>query len=1159
MPLTCANVIAARSSRIFSAGLHGATACLVRGAGRPASATGWERVCATATCHLGLGCHGWHLPAAAYREYKQDVGRDLRSGAGAAQLELRLAGVFGVVRDGVRLADGELARSRKARTLLKLLAVERTRLVSIDRIADALWSGDPPADLAGSVATQVSRLRRVLGSAVICGGHQGYQLGGAPGIVVDLDEAARLTSRAERELGTTPALARTAAERAVGLLSPGTALAEEPYAAWAEPAREELRGLLRRARHALARALLETGDAHSAARAAGDAIADDPFDEGAHRLYMSACAAAGEQAKALEAYALLSSRLAEELGADPAPDTRKLHISILRDQHSGDRGWRDASLTRPGVGQNGPGAGSMHPSRAAGSIPVRAGLVGRGRELGELAAAWARAGGNEPGGVLVVGEAGIGKTRLAEALAADVASAGAMVLQSRCYETERSLFLQPVVEALLPAVTRLPAVELRHLLGEDAPAFAALVPEAAAVLGPMPAERVAMDMQRRRAFHSVLAFLRELAARSPVLLVVDDLQYAGQSTIEFVHYLGRHAGGTRLLVIATVRAENDAEVGAALTAVASRVEVGPLGAEAVGQLAGLAGQADLADRILRQTRGHTLFVVEVLRALTEGDGGLPESLRSAVQARARRLGPAAEQLLRVAAVLGAAVDPETVAALAGVPPAAALGNCELALQARLLVTAGRDFEFANDLIREALYATTPEPTRLAYHRRAADLLTSQPESVARHAAACGDWTRAGDREAGARAWVIRGRAHEAMAAVSAALADFAEGAAAARAAGDRRLEMLALRQLGGDVPVAHGMPVGYCESHLARGLCLAELLGDQATAADLLARLAVIATNRLQFDRALDYGRRAAAAGRVASDEHALAAGLDGLKTAHAYLGHTGALATVLDELDPLLRRQGDLFRLQHAVLESAFVPLASGDWDQATAAMESAIEINERSGYPHWAGSYVARLGWLPPFCGRDGEGVSLGRRALHLYQVNDHPWGGSFACAALGTPLLASGSRAEAIELLERGHASAEKDGAEAYLLHCLGPLAEATRSPAVLAEADQLLAGVRLPAGDAWVLGYEAYLSVARAWLTAGQPERARAVLAPLLGAVQRVPWVAALAAALVVNGEALARLGELAQARAALDRATALAGRYGLAHVLREARAAGSLVR
>jgi tetratricopeptide (TPR) repeat protein len=371
--------------------------------------------------------------------------------------------------------------------------------------------------------------------------------------------------------------------------------------------------------------------------------------------------------------------------------------------------------------------------------------------------------------------------------------------------------------------------------------------------------------------------------------------------------------------------------------------------------------------------------------------------------------------------------------------------------------------------------------------------------------------------------------------------------------------MLALRQLGGDVPVAHGMPIGYCESHLARGLRLAELLGDQAAAADLLARLAVIATNRLQFDLALDYGQRAAAAGRAACDEHALAAGLDGLKTAHAYLGHTDALATVLDELEPLLRRQGDLFRLQHAVFESAFVPMAAGEWDQATAAVESAVEINERSGYPHWAASYVIHLGWLARLRGRDEEAVSLGRRALQLSEANNHPWSVALACAVLGTTLLAGGSRAEAIELLERGQASAERSGAEAYVLRCLGPLAEAARSPAVLAEADRLLAGARLPPGDAWVLGYEAYLSVARAWLTAGQPERARAVLAPLLGAVERVPWVAALAAALVADGEALARLGELAQARAALDRGTALAENHGLAHVLREARATASLVR
>ena len=521
-------------------------------------------------------------------------------------------------------------------------------------------------------------------------------------------------------------------------------------------------------------------------------------------------------------------------------------------------------------------------------------------------------------------------------------------------------------------------------------------------------------------------------------------------------------------------------------------------------------------------------------------------------------------------------------------------HCELALQARLLVAAGRDFEFANDLIREALYATTPEPIRLAYHQRAADLLTSQPESLARHAAACGDWLRAarallsaadeafrrfavtdsaalatqaleaaeraGAREVGARARVIRGRAHEAMAALPAALADFSEGAAAARAVGDRRLEMLALRQLGGDVPVALGMPIGYCESHLAEGLRLAELLGDQAAAADLLARLAIIATNRLQFDRALDYGQRAAAAGRAASDEHALAAGLDGLKNVHAYLGHTDALATVLDELDPLLRRQGDLFRLQHAVFESAFVPLAAGDWDQAIAAMESAIEINRRSGFPHWAASYVAHLGWLARLRGRDGEAVSLGRRALHLSEENGHPW--SWCSRMRRARQRTCWPPGAGPRPLNCSSVATRPPRRTAPRPICSTALARSPRRRGHLPSWPRPTGcwpapGCRPGTRGCW--GMRRTCRSRAAWLTAGQPERARAVLAPLLGAVERVPWVAALAAALVVDGEALGRLGELAQARAALDRGTALAKDHGLAHVLREARAAASLVR
>jgi tetratricopeptide (TPR) repeat protein len=748
------------------------------------------------------------------------------------------------------------------------------------------------------------------------------------------------------------------------------------------------------------------------------------------------------------------------------------------------------------------------------------------------------------------------------------------------------------VEAIVPVVATASAGALRQLLGGHAAAAAGLLPEVAAILGPPPPGRGSMEMERRRAFEAVRALLRGLAERNPVLVLVDDLQYAGQSTVELMHFLGREPPGTRLLVVATVRAENDAQLGAALDPVARRVEVGPLGPDAVAQLARAAGQGELADRILEQTRGHTLFVVEVLRALTSGDAGLPESLRTAVQARVRRAGPPVEALLRAAAVLGATVDPLTLGGMLDLVPATVLELCEAALGARLLMVSGRDYEFANDLIREALYASTPEPTRLAHHRRAADLLTGQPESLARHAAAAGDWLRAArawlqagqdamgrsaasdaaalatqaleagervaDAEVSARALVLRGRALEATGAHAAALADLTRGADGARAAGDRRLEMLALRELGGDVPVSRGKPISYYASNLESGLRIAESLGDRASEANMLSRLAVIEANRLHLDVALDYGRRAVATGRAAADDQALASGLDGLKIACLSLGDTRALADVLAELIPLLRRRGDMFLLQWAEFEDAFLAVAAADWDQASAAVEKAIELNHRSGYPHCEAWYTAHLGWLARLRGRDGEAAELGRRALELTEQHEHTWWHATACVMLGDTLLLAGDRAGAIELFERGLAAAQESGMEAYQLRAAAPLAAATGSRALLSQAAQWLAQASIPDGGAWMLGYEAYLSLAEAWLAHGEPEQARAVLAPLLTVAEREPWTAVLAAALAADGRALIRLGRPERARAALDRAARLAGEHGLPHVRHDAREARRLL-
>ncbi len=1085
-----------------------------------------------------------------------------------SDIQVRLSGVFAVARGGTSIAAVGIG-SRKARTLLKVLAVERAHLTPVPRIIDAVWGDVAPQHAAENVATLVSRLRRELGNDVIEGGRAGYRLGAA--VQVDLDTAARWIDEMERRLGQDePGLALAAAAQAVDLLASGEALEDEPEAEWAEPARAELAALSRRLRHGLARAALATGDGARARSAAQEALAADPFDEAACRLLMLAWRALGEPAQAVAVYAELRNRLVDELGADPGPDTRALHLAVLRDQPVPDVVARGEMFAD---------------DRSAESL----GLVGRGAELRRLRAAWNDAAVGSCAMVLLVGEAGIGKTRLCDELVRIARSTGGRVLSARCYETERSLFLQPIVEAIGSTIAALPPDVVRDVAGDAASALAGLVPDVAVVLGDPPlARRASPEVERRRAFEAITTFVRRLAAGAPVVFALDDLHNAGRATIELLHYLARHASTSRLLIIATVRSEEGIAVLDPLADVASRLDIGPLPADAVSRLASAAGQERLLDHIQRQTRGHALFVVETLRGLSAGETGVPKSLMEAVLSRVRRAGRPVEELLRAGAVLGASFDPSTAARLLGEPLSSAVARGEDALTARLLVASGREYEFANDLIREVLYDTTPVPTRMAYHRQAADLLTDRPEAVASHATAAEDWPRAArawllageealrcfavddaeellgrsldiagqtaDVEVTGRALVARSAALSSRGAYREAVADLESAVATAQATGDQRLEMVALRALGGEVAIARAQPVERTTSYLQRGLHIAKSLGDRAVEADLLAWLAVIASNRLRFDEALHHSRHAVSAAHASGDDEALAAALDGLKTSLAYQGEVGELRPVLEELEPLLRRLGDSFRLPWTLFESGFPAVAAGDWSVAAACFEKALEATRRGGLAAYQSWNIAHLGWLARLQGRYEVALTLGRRALELNEQTPHAWCGAVSAALLGTTLMEVGDASEAVTVLEHGSSLVQEGGSEAYLLRCLGPLAEATGSPAVLAEADAMLSGVTTPPGSAWIAGDVAYLSVARAWLNSGDPQRARTTLSPLLAASRRIPWVSPLAEGCLVDGLAAAALGRTDDARRQCAQAAALAERHQLPRVAAAARLA-----
>ena len=191
---------------------------------------------------------------------------------------------------------------------------------------------------------------------------------------------------------------------------------------------------------------------------------------------------------------------------------------------------------------------------------------------------------------------------------------------------------------------------------------------------------------------------------------------------------------------------------------------------------------------------------------------------------------------------------------------------------------------------------------------------------------------------------------------------------------------------------------------------------------------------------------------------------------------------------------------------------------------MKSAIEINGTAGYPHTTAWYVAHQGWLARLCGRIDEAMRLGHQAVELTEQHEVTWWQATACAMLGDTVLLAGDRAGAIALFERGLTAARQAGVEGYLLRCAAPLAAATGSRALLEEATALLERASIPDGGAWMLGYEAYLSLAEAWLGHDEPDRARAVLAPLLAVAEREPWIPALAAALAADGRALTRLGQ-----------------------------------
>ena len=340
-------------------------------------------------------------------------------------------------------------------------------------------------------------------------------------------------------------------------------------------------------------------------------------------------------------------------------------------------------------------------------------FVGRADELAALRAAADRA----PAFAFVAGESGVGKSRLVSEFEAQ---AGIPVLVGHCLELGGTTFpYAPLVEALRP-------------LGES-------VPEAAS---------------QPQVFEGLLTLLDRLG---PLALVIEDLHWADPSTRDFLVFLVRNARAESFFVLATYRSD-ELHRRHPLRPVLAELERAPrveritlerfTPEEASEQLAGILGDAPapaLADRLYARAQGNALYTEELLAASADGAGELPATLRDALLARFERLPAAAQEVVRVAAVVERPIEHALLEAV--LPPGEVIDGAREAVAHRLLVT-DRDgtYAFRHALVGEAIYDDMLPGERTALHAALAQALASDPATapaeLARHWLSAHDLPRA---------------------------------------------------------------------------------------------------------------------------------------------------------------------------------------------------------------------------------------------------------------------------------------------------------------------------------------------------------------------------------------------------------------------------------
>jgi class 3 adenylate cyclase/tetratricopeptide (TPR) repeat protein len=447
--------------------------------------------------------------------------------------------------------------------------------------------------------------------------------------------------------------------------------------------------------------------------------------------------------------------------------------------------------------------GGLLPAPLAGAEGVA--FVGRAVELEGLVAAWKEAVAGGRRSVLLSGEPGIGKTRLAFELARTAAGQGATVLYGRCDE-DAAVPYQPFAEAVRGHVALVGAETVAAHAGDSLADFARLVPGALTVpVSTQRSQTADADTERFLLFESVVGWLASVAAESPLVIVLDDLHWAGKPTLLLLRHLLRGDVLHGLLFLGTYRDTDlgrnhplaDVLVELRRDPAVERMSLGGLGPEEVTELVAVtagheldADGLDLARVVHAETEGNPFFVDQILRHLAESGAvvrrhgrwergaaadttGIPEGVREVIGRRLARLSDESNAVLEAAAVLGRDFNLDLVAATADVDTESVLDAIEAAEVARLVAAAPGEalrWSFAHALVRSTVYEEIATTRRLRLHRRAARALEPQAEEdpdlladLAHHyceAAALGEADRAVEYSRRAAGHAAHGLAYE---------------------------------------------------------------------------------------------------------------------------------------------------------------------------------------------------------------------------------------------------------------------------------------------------------------------------------------------------------------------------------------------------------------